>query len=238
MSYSREDTNLRIELNTHQCELTEADIEVLERDIDLIRGMIDTFPRVDLHITIVWHAKPHDYHVKTSLMLPGRTLFTGERGTQVHDTFEACIRKLGKKLSAYKLSLRGQAQIDKTVRGTRVVVTPTQPVDGALLESAVAGGDYAAFRTALDGYEAPLSDRAGRWIQRYPDVQALIGESLNISDIVEDVFLAAFEAYPKRSAHVTLGDWLEQFIDPAVQSLIATSPSELEKLRLARSIQE
>ncbi len=79
---------------------------------------------------------------------------------------------------------------------------PDAAADGAArpaaIDAAVRDGDYAAFRTATFVYEEPVRKRAGRWVERYPEAEAQIGKQLEIADIVEEVFLNAFEQYDRR----------------------------------------
>jgi len=42
-------------------------------------------------------------------------------------------------------------------------------------------GDYAAFRVAAFGFEDAVRLRAGRWVERYPDLEAKIGRGLRVT---------------------------------------------------------
>jgi hypothetical protein len=77
--------------------------------------------------------------------------------------------------------------------------------------------------------------RAGQWIERYPEVQGQIGRRLEVEDVVEEVFLLAFEHYGQRPADVRLGEWLNTLIDPAVRALQSRPDEELENISLVRS---
>jgi len=43
---------------------------------------------------------------------------------------------------------------------------------------------------------------------------------LLIGDLVEEVYLNAFERFAQRSAEVSLSDWLEALIDPSLKLLL------------------
>jgi hypothetical protein len=103
---------------------------------------------------------------------------------------------------------------------------------------AVAAGDYRSFRIALVGYEDWLRRRAGRLVQRIPEAQARLGRRLRLGDIVEDVYLTAFEQWPRRSADVPLSDWLERLIEPSIRALLRHPDEEAEAARLARTLRE
>ena len=98
--------------------------------------------------------------------------------------------------------------------------------------------DYRAFRAAMGVYEDALEKRVGRWIERYPDAEAQLGNGLLISEIVEEVFLNAFDQYNARPASLRLGQWLENLIDPSIQTLLRDGGQEKENLSFIQSAQE
>lgn len=238
MVYSDESYNLRIELNTKGCELSAREIEQMEEDLHTLRALVESFPVSNLYITVVHHARSGDYHIKTSLALCGKTLFTGDRDVLVHAAYERCIRKLVKKVSSYKQQMQGDFEQAKQVGGTHSTLNPTQSIDVEQLEQAVARDDYAAFRRVMDPYEEGLSSRIGRWISRYPEIETQLGETIKIADIVEDVFLTAFENYAVRPGEILPGDWLEGFIDPSVQAFIQSPDEEFARISFARAVSE
>lgn len=236
MTYSDESYNLRIELDTKGCSLSAAEISDMEDDLHALRRIIEDFPVSNLYITVVYHPKRHDYHVKTSLKLCGKTLFTGERDTQVHPAYDRCVRKLVKKIQAYKEHMQGTDEHAKHASGTHQQVSPTQEMDVASLVAAVEDDNYAKFRLAADAYEAGLTERIGRWIQRYPELEASLGDGITLSDIVEDVYLNAFEQFSSRSSEVPPGKWFESLIDPTVQALMQSPDEEFANISFARAI--
>jgi hypothetical protein len=114
---------------------------------------------------------------------------------------------------------------------------PAAEPDAAAIGQAVEAADYAAFRRATYEYEEPLRKRIGRWVARYPHMEAQIGTRFSIDDIVESVLLDAFESYTRRPDQVRLGDWLEGLIDPALQRLQRHAGEELENVNAVRSLQ-
>lgn len=95
------------------------------------------------------------------------------------------------------------------------------------LERASEEGDLATFRHELQFMEEPLRDRVGRWIQRYPELDAQNNQSFEISDLVEAVFLEAFEAYPRKPRELTLPEWFESLIDPALKGFARNEDDRL-----------
>jgi ribosome-associated translation inhibitor RaiA len=238
MKYTDESNGLRIELDTKGCEMSPDEIAKLEEDLHTLRQVVEDFPVADLTVLVIHHARSDDYHVKTSLALPGKRLFTGDRDVLVHPAYERCLRKLVKKVQAYKERMNEHAEWSKEAGGTHHTVLPNQEIDVAALEAAAANDDYRAFRCAVDPFQGAMTERVGRWVQRYQEIEAMLGETVTVSDIVEDVFLNAFEQFVSRSADVPLGHWLEGLIDPTVQDLIQSPDEEFAKISFARATLE
>jgi hypothetical protein len=116
-------------------------------------------------------------------------------------------------------------------------VAPADP-DTGILGRAFSAGDYRAFRTALSGYEEWLRKRVGRWIQRYPEAEARLGRGLAIGDMVEEVYLQAFEHYGRRPVAVPFHQWLEDLMDPSLKALLRHPDEERENASLARTLRQ
>ena len=101
----------------------------MEEDLATLRRLVEDFPVSSLYITVVHHARSKDYHVKTSLALPGRTLFTGERDILVHPAYDRCIRKLVCRVESYKARMHGDAEVAKHQTRTHQTLTPTGELD-------------------------------------------------------------------------------------------------------------
>jgi len=102
----------------------------------------------------------------------------------------------------------------------------------------VRAGNYRAFSAALATYEEWLRLRVGRWVQRYPEAQAKVGGDLLIGDLVEEVYLNAFEGWVRRPTEVGLGWWLESSIDPSLRALLRHPAEVKENASLARTLRE
>ncbi len=235
MAPPTEKRSLHIEIDTQHCRLSGDELERMDADLEPLRAVCRDFPVVDLYITIIRHGRGGDFHVKTSLLLPGRTLFTGEREDHAVPAFSRCARKLVHKVDAYKAELERSAEHAKVGKGTAHEVLPTRPPDADKIDAAVEARDYAAFRTATFAYDEPLRRRIGRWVQRYPRIEAKIGHDLQIDDLIEEVFLNAFERYGDRPNVLTLGEWLENLIDPSIKQMIRNPDEEMLNISFARS---
>lgn len=238
MTESARDQALQIELDTKNCEVTPAAIAKMESGLAPLRDVIRDFPVKNLYVTVFYYPRGREHHVKTSLVLSGKTLFTGERHELMYSAFEQCVRKLVKKVQAYKDNLGGVPERDKHRQGTHQEVVALKEPETVLLSAAVERGDYGAFRRGVDAYEESLRKRVGRWVQRYPHVDETIGNGLQLDDIVEEVLLMAFDQFERRPASLPLGEWLMQLIDPAIKALAAHPDEELENVRLARAYSE
>lgn len=237
MPFSDQSYNLRIELDTKNFSLSAAEIDKMERDLHTLRKLVRDFPVSDLFITIFYHPRSNMYHVKTSLRLTGRTLFTGDHDTQFHPAYERCLRKLVHKVESYKHSLGSEPELKKETQGTLHEVIPTREPDAEAMQKAVDDYDYSAFWRAVAVYEEPVRKRAGRWIERYPQAAAQLGTSLSLDEIVEEVFLNAFERYERRP-HVPLGTWLEELIDDSIRAFIENPDAERENVRFVQTLRE
>ncbi len=238
MKYSDQSYNIRIELDTENCELTEPELTRLETGLDPLREAVEKFPVSDLYLTIEFKPPSQDYRIKAALRLPKRTLATGELDEDMYAGYKRCVRKLVHKVAAYKDRLSNEEDRSKHSQGTRHDVVANRPLEANALQEAVAKGDYAEFRVLTYPFEEPLRKRIGRWIQRYPRVEAQLGERFDLADMVEEVFLNAFERYDSHPREVPFGDWLESLIDPSVKLLNEHSDEELANISFARSMIE
>ena len=238
MKYSNQSYNLRIELDAKDCELSPDEISHMERALDSLHQITKSFPLSDMYITVIHHPRSGDYHVKTALVLSGNTLFTGERHRDRLTAYLQCIDKLVHKVSAYKSRMSGEPLRSKTAQGTEREIVPSQVPDHDAIQHALKDRDYASFRHAMLPYEEQLRKRIGRWIQRYPALNEQIGDRLLISDLVEDVFLTAFDQAEHRPREMHPGKWLEGLMDEAIHSLIEHPDDELENISMVRSALE
>lgn len=238
MRYSDESYNLRIELDTKHYDCSAEEIREMEDALEPLSRVSRDFPVSDLYITVIHHPRSKDFHVKTSLVLSGKTLFTGDRDANLYPAYERCVRKLVRKVETYKEKLTNAHEFTKQQEHTHVHVEPGSVPDHEALQQAVGDGDYVAFRRALDAYDDSLQKRIGRWIQRYPEVEAQLGATFTITDIAEEVFLNAFEQFEHRPPEELANEWLEGLIDPSVKALLRNTDEELENIRFARTSTE
>jgi len=234
----QEKAGLRVQVDTRHCQLRPAELDRLHDDVDGIARQVEKFPLSDLHIQVDYNNRSNDYSVKTTLILDGATLVASDHDLVMHAAFLRCLDSLSENIRAYKDRLGNVPERQRLEKGTTQGVQPGPEPNATALESAVGDGDYAGFRMAIIGYEEPLRKRAGRWVERYPDVDAQIGRRLEMADIVEEVFLTAFDQFERRPRHLRLGEWLESLIDPAIRTLQSKGEEELENINLARSAVE
>ncbi len=215
-----------------------AELDKMRAGLDPLLKAVDHFPVAALHIVLERFPRDSTFRVKLSLALTGATLVSREDGERVHAAFERCVDNLLEDVYAYKARMGNESEIQKLEKGTHKDLQPDLEPDLAEMEAAVKAGDYTAFRKATIGYEEPLRKRVGRWVERYPAVNARIGKDLQINDLVEEVFLDAFGAYGRRPRHVRFGDWLAHFIDPAIKEIANGRNGELDNARFAESAVE
>jgi len=234
MDYTDETDNLRVRIDAHHCTLSEAEISKLLGDLTSVGRQVANFPISDLHIVVEYNNRSNDYSVKTTLILPGATLVSNDHDLVLSAAYERCLDSLVENIHAYKDRLGQVPERQKHEEGTHQDLEPNPVPDPAAIDATVAAGDYTAFRNATFGYEDGIRRRVGRWVERYPDVAARIGGAIKIDDIVEEVFLTAFEGYEARPKEVRFADWLVGLIDPAVKEMQQHGEQELENVAMAR----
>jgi len=233
-----DDAKLNVQFDTHEFVLADAEKDKMMENLAALGRAVADFPIADLHLYMEYNANSRDYSAKLSLILPGRTLVANDHDAQLHPAFERALHQLHENVRMYKDQLGGVPGRQRDEKGTVSKVEPGGGLDAEQMTAAVEAGDYAAFRVASLPYEESVRKRAGRWVERYPEMDAQIGKGLEINEVVEGVFLSAFEKYASRPIDVRFGDWLDGLIDPAVKALQQHREAELENINLARSAVE
>lgn len=228
-------SNLQVTIDTHHCRLFSAEKDKLLSSLDGLGRQVAHFPIADLHVLIEFNNRNTDYSVKTTLILPGTTLVGNDHDTAYHAAFERCLAGLVENVRAYKERLGRVPERQKQQEGTHHQLEPNPPPNPQAIEEAVEARDYSAFRAATFGYEEGIRQAAGRWVERYPEMDASIGHGLTVDDLVEEVFLMAFEGYPSRPREIRFADWLVGLVDAAIKELQRHGPEELENIRMART---
>ncbi len=239
MRYSDDSTHLRVEIQSRGCVIPADEKARMEGLLGPLGEAVREFPASDLRINVLYHPHSAAYHVEFKLKLPGRTLFTGEWDAYLDSAFQRGLGKLVRRVEAHKERPDREAAeaAERRAALEREVIAPEDPDAGPLAE-AVRSGDYRTFRTALAGYEEWLRKRVGRWVQRYPEAEAQVGRRLLLGDVVEEVYLNAFERFAGRPTDVPLSEWLDSLIDPSLQALLRHPDEEGESARLARTVRE
>ncbi len=217
--------NLKYDIDAGNLQLSHTDREEIVQELDTLTAVIANFPVAILHINFQHFNNSQETRCKLALVLPDRPLVTGDVGQHWRPVYEHCVRKMIKRVKHYKASMGNEAEIEHHVQNTDHAVVASRAPDTDRIQEAVSKGDYKDFRVATYPYEEDIRSRAGRWVQRYPDINARIGTDIFLADIVEEVFLNAFARFESRPSNVRFGDWLEQLIDPSVR-LIADHPDE------------
>jgi hypothetical protein len=239
MQYDDDRNHLHVEISAKECNIPADELTRMQRALEPVGEAVRDFPRSDLWVSAVRHPRSNTFHVEAKLKLPDATLMTGDRDAYLDSAFQRCVRKLVHRVQGYKeypdrrAADVGQRRIDLD----NDVVVPEPPEFGPVGQ-AVAGGDYMRFRNALLGYEDWLRKRVGRWVQRYPDAQAQLGNGLRIGDLVEEVYLNAFERYGERPRDVRFSDWLDGLIDPSLKELLRHPDEERQNASMARTLRE
>lgn len=225
------DTDLDVEGFTP----TDAETQNIAAEVDRIRPLVQEFPTQILHINLEYNANSEEYEVKLALVLPGQTFATGDVSEVWEQSLEKSVQKMIRRIEHYKSAMSGEPEQAHIAAGTTMEVEPNRRMDGKQVVAAVESGNYAEFRKAMYPIEASLRDRVGRWVQRYPQIQAKIGTRITIADIVEETFMLAFDRYNDWQPEMFFGQWIETLIDPAMKGIAHDPEGELETISFQRT---
>jgi|GEM_PF-524140 len=227
---------LQIHFDAHACQPAPKELARMSDHLDPLARQVGDFPQADLRIVMEWNGRNNEYVLKLSLLLPGETLVTSDHDPTLYTAFRRAADSLSLALKGFLERLDGvnqRREHEEEIR--RQVLTPMGPVDEGALNSAVEAQDYPAFRAAITPYEDWLRLRVGRWVERYPDIQARMGRDFDVLDLVEGVFLVAFDQHTHRHAEVAYSDWLEKLIDATLRAFAHNPIGERENVNMARS---
>lgn len=228
---------LEITFDAHEYHLSEREERLLREKLDGLSRQVENFPVAEIRVYLQ-AVRSNEIVVKLTLLLPGTTLTVSDHDLTVSPAFDRCLNSLLHELRAYKDRLNRTEEATKLEQGTHHDVEPAVQVNLDELEEAVKAGDYTQFHRAMLPYEEDVRMRVGRWVQRYPSLNAAIGDKFEIADVVEDVLLLAFEDYEVRPLNVPFGHWLEKLIDVAVKDLLQHPDETLENISAIRTARD
>jgi hypothetical protein len=238
MQYTDERYHLEVEIAAKECTIPPDELARMQRLLERLGEAVEEFSSSQLSMTVIHHPRSSGFHVAARLTLPTGSVSAEDRDVYLDSAFQRCVAKLTQRVhDTRRGSPPPRAATDRLAALDRDVVAPEDPDAGPLGE-AVRGGDYRAFRLALAGYEDWLRGRVGRWIQRYPEAEARIGRRLLIGDLVEEVYLSAFEGFLERPTDVRLSAWLDRLLDPSLKAFLRHPDEERENASLAQTLRE
>lgn len=231
-------TPFRMDIDASGFEMTDRERDEVDAEVGKLLPLIEDFPTQVLHVNVKYNGNSEEYEVRLALVLPGQTFATGGVDHAWLPVMETAITKMMRRVEHYKEDLSHVTERRHHALDTDHVVEPSYQIDADAVRDAVATDNYAVFRTAMMPLEGKLRERIGRWVERYPRVEAMIGEKLFIADIMEEVFLMAFDRYDHWTDGLTFGAWVETLVDPAVKAIANDPDGELEQISFLRSWQE
>jgi hypothetical protein len=240
MRYRDDRHHLTVELQSKRCDLPADERTRIARELLAPLGeAVQEFSGANLRLMAIYHPRSDSYHVEARLKLPGKSLFAGDWDVYLDSAMQRCLARLVGEVRSYREhpDLRAEDLAERRSSLDRAIVAPEDPDAGPLAEAA-RNGNYRWFRTALAGYEEWLRKRIGRWIQRFPDAQARVGDGLLIGDVIEQVYLNAFERFGERSTNVRFSEWLERLIDLSLKAVLRHPDEEHQEASFARSVRE
>jgi hypothetical protein len=225
---------LDVDIDVQQCQMPADERTRIQEDLERLAEELLEFSASQLRISIVYHSRQEQYHAQAWLKVPGKRFVSGRYSPWLDYSIMRCLAKLRRHVESYRENPNSDA-IRETAQRLELqnhVVPPTEHIADAL-GKAIQRQDYRGFRRALGGYEDRTRAQVANWVRRYPQMTHLLGQDIEIDDIVEEVFLMAFEQFPEQLEQ-TISEWLRQFIDPAVKA-IWHDESEREAAEFART---
>jgi hypothetical protein len=227
--------NTHLEIAALDCDLPGDELTHIQDDLTLLAQNLAEFPTSELYLRIVHHPRSERYHVQAKLKLPGKTIVTGHYSPWLDEALNRCLGKIRRRVDGYKNEAPRDAIAAAEQRKELAdVVAPMEP-DAGELGAAVERQDFAAFRRLLAGYESQLRTEVAHRTLGDARIAPMIGWELDNDDIVEDVYLTAFEHFAEKPDQTTIGQWLVDFIEPSMQAL-AGDPDEREAASFARTL--
>jgi hypothetical protein len=239
MEYTDKRYHLHVNFETKECRLPPDELGRMEDSLEPLGIAVEEFPSSEARFKIIYHPQRDDYHVEGKVKLPGKTLQTGDWDQYLDSAFQRVVRKLTRKAEAYRdhPDERAVELAEQRAVIEESILMPEDPHAGPLGE-AVDAGDYRAFRNLLSPYDEWLNGRAGRWVQRFPEAEVRLRRDFVISDLVEEVYLNAFERFAHRPTEVPFHEWLDSLLDPSLKMLLQHPDDETENARLAETLRE
>ena len=226
---------LDADLDAENMTLSETEVSAIETEVDRLRPLVAEFPTKVLHVNLKYNDNSEDYEVRLALVLPGQTFATGGVTQSWHLGLETAVTKLIRRIKHYKEDLEGITDRRHHAQDTDHAVEPTQQIDGNAVTEAVGSGNYGQYRRLMFPFESALRMRIGRWVERYPQVNQMIGDRIAIADIMEEVFMLAFDRHDQWTPGLMYGPWLETLVDPAVEAIANDPEGELQAIGFQRS---
>jgi hypothetical protein len=239
MQYTFDRGNLHVAFSAQGCDLPADERARLQAALAPLAEAVFGFPSPQLTFNVIFHPNSQVFHVEAKLKVPGRTLTSGDKDPYLDSALQRCLRKLVRRAEDYRDNPDRAAmqQAERREALDHDIVAP-EDADGGPVAAAAAAGDYRAFRNALVRYEDWLRLRVGRWVERYPEVRARIGTDILIGDLVEEVYLNAFEGIARRPTDKRFSEWLDSLIDPSIKDMLHHPDDVREAASLARTLRE
>lgn len=231
-----------LQVDAENFQLSNDDLEQIRADCSDLDPLLVEFPTLRVLLNILHYERSNAYESKLSIVTPGQTISTRETAGSWNAAFNACLQKAHRRVKHYR-EIMQQQQADvpayDAISGT---VDPTQQLDGAVVSQAIESDDYLSFRKAMWPLEPALRRRVSEWLRRYPDLESMIladdDAAFSTADLVEEVFMLAFDQYGKWPREMFFGQWIETLIDPALENFANDPAGEAEKINYIRSALE
>lgn len=207
---------------------SEREIEHIEQGVATIARRVEVFPRKRLHVDVRGVPKRSLFQITVTLELPHRQLVVGDLGVRQSfpTAWRRCVKKLEHKLDAYLLRLSGRERVRPVAEAK---ATPRLSAEsGRELERLRNGRDFAGFAEALEDLRVEIV----RHVQRIQGSSP--SPDLPEDEVVEAVFVLAFDAFDRRPHDLSFVDWIQGLVPRALHDLRGKRGRLLQRARALR----
>jgi len=231
---------MRLDIRSTNCDIPADERQRMETWISDLNDRLEGVGTSALFVRISFHPQSNDFNAELKLRTPHGTFKSRVKNEYLDSALAKSFESLTAQVEAdggHRKPTEEGAIEDRRALLERRFTNDVHADDGPLAQ-AVLAGDYQTFRNIISDYEDWLNRRVGRLIQRDPDAQLDVGNQFRISDVVEETYLQAFESFLHRPHNISLHEWLERLIDPALRALQQNREEEEEAVSYARTVRQ
>ncbi|KAA5546117.1 hypothetical protein FYK55_04265 [Roseiconus nitratireducens] len=204
--------------------LSPEELAVVSSEINRVRPLVTERPEQLPHVSIRFDPDGEIYHVLIDTEVSGQSVHSRANDGQWQTALRTAIRKLVPRFEA-AVESNGTLGAGRESSDEEAVGRARWALDESALQRAVEQNNYAQFRAQLYPLEPHLHERIGREVRCDVMPDEAHADHLFMADIIEDLFLMAFEQFDQRPQDITFVQWLDSLIAPTIAFIGADNES-------------